>query len=202
EDLDGLERIDLPLFDARAGAGLLADNFLDIAHFPFVHAATFGADESTFVEPYEVQRVEWGFDSTYTHAFANREDPGVASGVRPLVQTRRMTYRYRAPLTLLLRLDYLDSGGTNVIGFFIQPVDEEHCRIRSSLWRDDVGGDPVRRESVAAFEVAVVREDLALQATYRGLGLPLDVRAEVHTRADRNTVELRRVLSEFVAAQA
>ena len=27
---------------ARVGAGLMIDNFLDMAHFPFVHAATIG----------------------------------------------------------------------------------------------------------------------------------------------------------------
>jgi len=30
---------------ARVGAGLMLDNFLDMAHFPFVHAATIGSDE-------------------------------------------------------------------------------------------------------------------------------------------------------------
>jgi phenylpropionate dioxygenase-like ring-hydroxylating dioxygenase large terminal subunit len=198
-DLGPLEAIDLPVLDARASAGLLADNFLDIAHFPFVHAATFGAEESRTVEPYDVVRNGWGFDASYTHAFANREDPGVAAGIRALVQRRRMTYQYRAPLALMLRLDYLDSGGINIIGFFIQPLDESRCRIWSSLWRDDVGGDERRAKEVAAFEVAVINEDLRLQETYRDLRLPLDVRTEVHTRADRTTLELRRVLAELVA---
>lgn len=48
------------------------------------------------------------------------------------------------------------------------------------------------------FEVAVVSEDLALQSRYEDLALPLDVTREVHTRADRTTLELRRVLSDFV----
>jgi phenylpropionate dioxygenase-like ring-hydroxylating dioxygenase large terminal subunit len=82
-DLGPLETIDLPVLDARASAGLLADNFLDIAHFPFVHKDTFGAEESAVVEPYDVERDGWGFDASYTHAFANREDPGVAGGRRP-----------------------------------------------------------------------------------------------------------------------
>jgi phenylpropionate dioxygenase-like ring-hydroxylating dioxygenase large terminal subunit len=199
-DLEGLDLIDLPALDARAGAGLLADNFLDIAHFPFVHAATFGASESTLVEPYDVARDGFGFDAGYTHRFANREDPAVAAGIRPLIQHRRMTYLYRAPFALMLRLDYLDSGGVNVIGFFVQPLDEERCRIWSSLWRDDVGGDPVRAREVADFEVAVINEDLRLQATFRDLSLPLDVTAEVHTRADRTTLHLRRILGDLVAA--
>jgi phenylpropionate dioxygenase-like ring-hydroxylating dioxygenase large terminal subunit len=198
-ELGDLDQIDLPLLEARAGAGLLADNFLDIAHFPFVHAATFGASE-TIVEPYDVVRDGFGFDAGYTHEFAHREDPGVADGTRPLIQTRRMTYLYRAPFALMLRLEYLDSGGVNVIGFFVQPVDAEHCRIWSSLWRNDVSGDPARARAVAAFEVAVINEDLRLQATYRDVRLPLDPTVEVHTRADRTTLQLRRILADLVRA--
>jgi phenylpropionate dioxygenase-like ring-hydroxylating dioxygenase large terminal subunit len=198
-DLDHLDQIDLPLLEARAGAGLLADNFLDIAHFPFVHAATFGASE-TVVEPYDVVRAGFGFDAGYTHEFANREDPGVADGTRPLIQTRRMTYHYRAPFALMLRLEYLDSGGVNIIGFFVQPVDAEHCRIWSSLWRNDVAGDPARARAVADFEVAVINEDLRLQATYQDVRLPLDPTLEVHTRADRTTLQLRRILADVVKA--
>jgi phenylpropionate dioxygenase-like ring-hydroxylating dioxygenase large terminal subunit len=199
-DLTGLELIDLPVLDARAGAGLLADNFLDIAHVPFVHSATFGASESTHVDPYEVVGDGFGLDAGTTHQFANREDPGVAEGLRPLIQDRRTSYRYRAPFALMLRLDYLDSGGVNVIGFFVQPLDDEHCRIWSSLWRDDVAGDAARAQRVADFEVAVIEEDLRLQATYRDLRLPLDATTEVHTRADRATLQLRRILADFVAA--
>ena len=88
---------DLPVIRARANAGLLADNFLDVAHFPFVHANTFGADEVREVPRYTVERQGLGFEASYEHDFANREDPAVAIGVRPLIQRRRLTYRYSAP---------------------------------------------------------------------------------------------------------
>jgi hypothetical protein len=39
-----------------------------------------------------------------------------------------------------------------------------------------------------------------VQSRYDELSLPLDLRTEVHTRADRNTMELRRVLAELVLA--
>jgi phenylpropionate dioxygenase-like ring-hydroxylating dioxygenase large terminal subunit len=198
-DIAGLERAELPTLETRAGAGLLADNFLDMAHFPFVHRNTFGAGESAVVVPYSVEREGWSFTVTYTHAFSNREDPGVAAGIRPLVQTRRMTYRYQAPFALLLCIDYLDAGGVNNIGFFIQPQDADHCRIYSMLWRNDLGGDPLVTKEVVAFELQVVEEDLALQSRFHDLSLPLDALGEVHTRADRITLELRRVLADLVA---
>ncbi len=198
---------DLPVLQARASAGLLADNFLDMAHFPFVHAATFGAEEPE-VAPMTVERAtsgpfgRWSYTSVSEHAFLNREDPGVAAGVRPLEQRRRVTYRVHAPFHLVLRLDFLDSGGTNVIGFFLQPETERSSRIFSTIWRDDVDHDPERMRSAVEFEVKVVEEDLAVQEAYDVLALPLDPTAEVHTRADRTTLELRRMLAELVEAAA
>jgi phenylpropionate dioxygenase-like ring-hydroxylating dioxygenase large terminal subunit len=190
----------LPTLRARASAGLLADNFLDVAHFPFVHAGTFGAEEASEVPPFLVEREGWTFTSSYEHPFAHREDPGVVAGLRPLVQTRRLTYRLVAPFQLTLRIDFVDSGGSNVIGFFIQPETDESCRLFTTLWRDDLDGDEERMREAVEFELAVLREDLRVQEAYHELVLPLDVRAEVHTRADRSTLELRRVLSDLVDA--
>jgi phenylpropionate dioxygenase-like ring-hydroxylating dioxygenase large terminal subunit len=189
---------ELPTLRARASAGLLADNFLDVAHFPFVHAATFGSDEAAEVPAYVVARDDWSFTMSYEHQFAHREDPGVASGLRPLVQTRRLTYQLCAPFHLRLRIDFVDSGGSNVIGFFIQPETEETCRLFTTLWRDDLGGDERRMTDAVDFEVAVLREDLRIQEAYHELVLPLDPKDEVHTRADRTTLELRRVLADLV----
>jgi vanillate O-demethylase monooxygenase subunit len=189
---------DLAPIGARAAAGLLADNFLDMAHFPFVHAKTFGAGESAEIHPYSVDRQGLAFTAVYEHLFANREDPAVARGERPLVQRRRLTYRYHAPFHLVLRIDFLDAGGTNVIGLFLQPESEERCRVYSTLWRDDLDGDPVRMAEAVAFEEAVLAEDLAVQQAYDDLVLPLDLAAELHTRADRTTVGLRRILADLV----
>lgn len=200
---------DLPPIRTSASAGLLADNFLDMAHFPFVHAATFG-DTEPVVPPLTVRRDAgaagdarcWGFTAVSEHTFANREDPGVAAGLRPLVQRRRVTYRVDAPFHLVLRLDFLDAGGTNVIGFFIQPETDTSSRIYSTLWRDDLTGDPARMAEAVDFEVRVVEEDLAIQEAYDVRALPLDPTVEVHTRADRSTLEFRRMLGALVAAAA
>ena len=190
---------DLPVLRARASIGLLADNFLDMAHFPFVHRGTFGADEAAEVPNYQVDREGWSFTVGYEHSFANREDPGVAAGIRPLVQTRRLTYRFDAPFHLVLRIDFLDAGGANVIGFFLQPESDESCRIYTTLWRDDLAGDADRMAEAVAFEMAILQEDLQVQQAYDRLVLPLEATAELHTRADRTTLELRRVLSDLVA---
>ncbi len=189
---------DLPVVTTRASAALLADNFLDMAHFPFVHVGTFGADEVREVPHYSVERSEFGFSASYEHEFANREDPAVASGERPLVQRRRLTYRYSAPFHLELEIEFLDAGGTNVIGFFLAPEDANIVRIYSTLWRNDLDGSLERMQEAIDFEMRVIAEDLLIQSRYERLELPLDVTAEIHTRADKTTLEFRRVLLDFV----
>jgi vanillate O-demethylase monooxygenase subunit len=171
-----------------------------MAHFPFVHAATFGADQAREVPRFSVTREGFTFVASYEHAFANREDPGVATGLRPLVQQRRLTYRYTAPFHLELEIEFLDAGGSNVIGFFVTPVDDETVRIYSTLWRDDLEGSLERMREAIDFEVTIVEEDLRVQSRYDALELPLDVTNEIHTRADRSTLELRRVLADLVTA--
>jgi phenylpropionate dioxygenase-like ring-hydroxylating dioxygenase large terminal subunit len=196
----------LPPVRTPVGAGVVADNFLDVAHFPFVHVGTFGAAEEKIVDRYEVTTEPYGCRSVQEQWFDNPEDPAVATGERPLRQRRRATYVYRAPFQLLLRLEELDAGAVKTILFFAQPESLTSTRIYTKMLLHGIGGvaDPppevVARE--VAFEEAVLAEDLDLQDKMRLPGLPLVMRDELHVRADLLGVTLRRVLSGLVDAQS
>ena len=176
-------------------AGEMIDNFLDAAHFPFVHAGTFGTESSDQVDTYVVAADGDGFTAVTEHEFANHEDPGVGAGLRPLVQRRRMTYTYTPPYAATLLLDYLDAGGANLILFAIQPERGDTCRVYTVLMRNDLPAEAMAH--ALEFEQRVLDEDLALQ-TRMSVTLPLDLTVEVHTTADRLTIELRRCLAAFV----
>jgi len=175
----------LPPVPTGANAGFVADNFLDVAHFPFVHAGTFGAGEEKVVPGYEVVDEPWGFRSVQEQWFDNPEDPGVAAGLRPVRQRPRATYVYRAPFQLLLRLEELDAGAVKTILFFVQPETPGSTRIYTKMLLHGIGGvarpgpDVVARE--VAFEEAVLAEDLALQRHVTLPGLPLSNRTELHS---------------------
>src|SRR5215212_1906822 len=70
----------LPPARTTVNAGFVADNFLDVAHFPFVHVGTFGADADRVVEPADVQPEPDGFRSVQEQWFDKPEDPGVVAG--------------------------------------------------------------------------------------------------------------------------
>ena len=184
---------------ARVGAWLMLDNFCDIAHFPFLHAATIGTPESAVVD-FTVERHGLGMNVYSRHPFPNREDPGVAAGIRPLLQERVLEYRYRAPFSICLRIDYVEAGGTNVLDFYVQPESDDSCRIYTTVHRNDLDGDDARMAECVAFERKILDEDLGLQERYVDRRLPIDVTAEVHVKADRMTIELRRILAELVAS--
>jgi phenylpropionate dioxygenase-like ring-hydroxylating dioxygenase large terminal subunit len=192
----------LPPARTTVNAGFVADNFLDVAHFPFVHTGTFGADADRVVEPAEVVPEPDGFRSVQEQWFDNPEDPGVLSGVRPLRQRRRATYVFRAPFQLLLRLEELDTGSVKTILFLMLPETDTSTRIYTKMLLHDIGGElrpgpeTVARE--VAFEEAVLAEDLILQSVVTVPGLPLDMRTELHVRADRLGVALRRELTRFL----
>jgi phenylpropionate dioxygenase-like ring-hydroxylating dioxygenase large terminal subunit len=196
----------LPPVRTPAPAGVVADNFLDVAHFPFVHAATFGAAEEPEVPPYEVRDEPDGCRSVQEQWFDNPSDPGVAAGIRPVRQRRRATYVYRAPFQLLLRLEELDAGAVKTILFFVAPEHLTSSRIYTKLLVYGIGGVPEPSSAVvareAAFEAAVLAEDLALQRRMTRTALPLDTRAELHVRADRLGVALRRELGAFLERAA
>ena len=120
---------------ARPGpAGPVADNFLDVAHFAFVHGATFGAEDRPEVPVYDVVPEPGGFRSTQEQWCENPTDPEVARGGRPLRQRRRATYVYRAPFQFRVCLEYLDTGATTTILFLLQPEDADSTRIYTCLF--------------------------------------------------------------------
>lgn len=183
---------------ARVGAGLMADNFLDLSHFPFVHAGTIGTEGEVRFDM-EIERAGHRMVVRSEHLFPNREDPAVETGERPLLQHRRLTYTYEAPFSVCLRIDYVEAGGTNILSFHVQPEDDDTCRLYTLVARNDVDSE----EALAAaidFERKVVEEDLVIQERYHDKRLPLDVTTEVHVKVDRMTVELRRILADLVAA--
>ena len=192
----------LPPVVTNAPAGLVADNFLDVAHFPFVHKGTFGPDADKIVEPADVEQEVFGFRSIQEQAFTNPEDPGVKAGLRSAQQTRRATYVFRAPYQLLLRLEELDAGAVKTILFFAQPESLTRTRVYTKMLFFGIGGvERPDAEVVAnevAFEEAVLAEDLALQQVMPNTVLPLNTRDELHVKADRLAVALRREIARYL----
>lgn len=195
--------VPMPRVEGRYGTGLLLDNQLDAGHFPFVHRGTFGSSPGEALPGYEVDRDGFGFEVKLRVPISARNDVKNTDGLRSIEQHRTMTYRYRAPSTLFLRLDYEEMGGSTGILFCFTPLDRETSRMDVDLlFAHPEGFTDEQLAERLAFEVQVVGEDLALQDRFEFLDMPLDLTAEIHTKADRSAVEMRRILADLFAAVA
>jgi phenylpropionate dioxygenase-like ring-hydroxylating dioxygenase large terminal subunit len=179
----------LPLARSAAPAGPLADNLLDVAHVPFVHPGTVRTTVEE-VSAFVVTPEAGGFRGVHEQ---EPDDPHGAG-------RHRVTYVYRVPFQLLVRLEELDAGTVRTVLFVLQPEDADSTRIYTCLLvcgaGDTVPGDVLAREE------QVLAEDLALQSRMDSQGLPLLLRDELHVPADRLGVALRRSLADFAAAGA
>ena len=193
-----LRHLWLPAVDIRASAGQFVDNFLDFGHFPFVHAGTFGAGEDEFITDYEVEKTgDWGFVVDYPHTIHNNEDPLVATGEHPLVQPRLMRYTFGAPFLITLRLELPLTGMRNVLVTALQPIDHGTTRVYTAMLRNDCPTDE-QAQAAIDYEMAILAEDLKVIEHLWDKTIPLE-RGQAHTRADRNTVEFRRIMQRLLA---
>jgi vanillate O-demethylase monooxygenase subunit len=197
-DAPGIVAVWLPDTTIRSGSAQFIDNFLDIAHFPFVHAGTFGVDQDEGLGHMEVEADAdgAGLRVPYRHQVANPEDPLVATGEHPLVQYRRMEYAWRMPFAARLRLDYELTGVENTVVVALAPIDATTSRLFCVLLRNDLAGaDDPRAAEACEFEYRVLTEDLSILERLAERDFGLEVTQQVHTRADRTTIELRRLLA-------
>ena len=190
--------VPLPPLDWSAGAGQMTDNFLDLAHFPFVHPVTFGDPSATTVPDYQVRRSGFGFTTTHRHSTRAIGDPGDEETAN--VNERVDTFVYQAPFTIRLRIEYMAEDVVLTILFFHQPVDATTTRLYCYDLRNDIADGRTTADDARDFQLAVAAEDRALLERMRDKSIPLDPQREVHTRADRITLEMRRVMADFVTA--
>jgi phenylpropionate dioxygenase-like ring-hydroxylating dioxygenase large terminal subunit len=174
----------------RAGAGQLVDNFLDAAHFPFVHAATFGVPDGEPLEAGDVATEGLAVSAVFVTSYRDGGE----------VVSHRVTKTAGPSGTAHVRLELPHV----TIGILLTclPEDSGSTRVFKLITRDDLGGDPGRMESFIKEEDRILEEDLAILERYPSPELPLDPRAEVHTRVDRLSLAWRHVMADAVTRTA
>jgi vanillate O-demethylase monooxygenase subunit len=199
----GADGFDVAIHEPRhttVSAGQLVDNFLDATHLATVHAGTFGVTDDPTVPPFDVERNGWLASSECTLPYQNHDDPLVATGEHPLVQPQVLFKQVLGPTTALVRLGFPLTGRTIVFLFACTPETRDRTRLFKLMARDDFDGDAARMAEALAFEDRVLDEDLVVLEAYDEMGLALDLRTEVHTRADKLSVAYRRLLADLVGA--
>jgi phenylpropionate dioxygenase-like ring-hydroxylating dioxygenase large terminal subunit len=178
-------------------AAQLIDNFMDAAHFPFVHAATFGVEGATEVGTPPIEHDGTCVRSSFDAPYQNHDDPKVNTGEHTLVQPHRVTKTGYASYICELELNFPLTNGTFWILYACQPERNGSTRIYKLIARDDLAHEPDRIDQVAKDEDVILLEDLAILEKYARMEVDLDLTKEVHTKADRLSVAWRRLMCEF-----
>jgi vanillate O-demethylase monooxygenase subunit len=186
----------------RAGAAQMTENFLDVSHFPFVHAGTFGIESDAIIPPFSVDRDGLTFSFNYDHRFRNGEEVAKLHGAVAPEQRRRISSEFFPPFGVIFRVDYEETGVTTVVFSVAVPVDPSSSRLFVILFGTDLL--PETLAEAREFEEKILWEDQVILEAYResDRAMVLELDAQYHTAADKMTVEYRRVMADILARPA
>ena len=175
----------------RASGLRMVENFLDMAHFPFVHKDILGSEDHAEVPQYqsEIRRdvdEVWASNcSFFQPRIAATESEGA------MVQ---LTFRVPNPFAVMLyRVCPTSPNRLDAIALFIQPLEEDLCRAQPVMYLVD---GVSTHTSLLLFEQIIFLQDRIIIENQRPLLLPLEPRLEIPTRADSSSIAYRRWIKE------
>lgn len=172
-------------------SGLRAvENFLDMAHFPYVHDGFLGGEPYTDVAPYDVKVEQNG--EIYARNCRFFQPHG-----GPNTHGYEVDYVYRVVRPYSAFLYKTDPGHpdrSDVIGLFVQPVAEDWCVAHTLLAPVDTG---ISESDIRTFQQTVFGQDLMLLSNEVPRTLPIDTQFEMPIRADAMSVAYRRWLKQM-----
>ena len=165
------------------------ENFLDIAHFPFVHTDILGAESHPEVNDYQVE-IRDEVDEVWATKVEFYQ-PQAAKSAGGGITTHYM-YRVPAPTTsILYKTCPPRPGEWDVIALFVQPLTEELCDVWPWMALFD---DSSSLTELIHFQQLIFLQDRSILENQIPKRLPLDPGRETPTRADLTSVAYRRWL--------
>jgi vanillate O-demethylase monooxygenase subunit len=191
-DESEFQQINCPAIDIAGFAGRQVEGFLDVAHFGFVHQATFGNPDNAVVPAYTPVRTEDGFEVEYRSTVGNY--PIGAGAVIPPGFVWLRHFRLHLPFTATLTIHFPNAGRLVVMNA-ASPVSARLTRMFAPIARNFDKDLPL--EAVYDFNRRVFEEDRAIVEAQRPECLPLDPMMEAHILADRSSLAYRRGLRDL-----
>lgn len=188
-DQPGRTLVDVGVVRVKCSPLRAVENFLDIAHFPFVHTDILGAEPHTEVEDYkvEIRDEEDEVWATKVKFFQPQAAKSAEGGI-----TTEYMYRVPAPTcSVLYKTCPPRPGEWDVICLFVQPLTEDLCDVWP--WMALYDEDNTMTELIH-FQQMIFLQDRSILENQIPTRLPLDPGMEMPTRADMTSVAYRRWL--------
>jgi phenylpropionate dioxygenase-like ring-hydroxylating dioxygenase large terminal subunit len=171
----------------KAQGPRIIENFLDVGHFPFVHAGFLGDPNHTEVSDYEVETTSDGVVARDIGVWQpNPDGTGQSAEVK-------YSYRVLRPLTAYFQKTYKDQKFS--ILNCVTPVNE-HESISWMLMALNYASDTTD-DQLRSYQDAVSGQDIPIVESQRPELLPLDLQSELHLRSDRTAIAYRKWLTRI-----
>ena len=197
EDEPRLRKVNCGPYEVATSAPRIVENFLDMAHFGFVHEGWLGDRGHTALADYRVDHTPTGLLATGCKAWQPQSSVHAQGGADV-----DYTYEVNAPYTAVLTkvpdartvalADFRES-----IALFICPLSPERSRVWFRLAMNDFDSPDDRLQ---AFQHTIFTQDQPVLESQRPRCLPISAHApvqEVHCAADRSAAAYRRHLREL-----
>lgn len=172
----------------KAAAGRQVEGFLDVSHFAFVHAASFGEPDNPEVPNYPVKESEGGFIADYVSTVSNY--PHGLKHLNPPGFMWRRLFRAWLPFTAKLTV-FFPHGQLHVLNA-ASPISARKTRLFVPICRNFDKDAPL--QDTLDFNHQVFAEDQEMVENQYPEDLPIDLQEEVHIRADKSSITYRKML--------
>jgi len=186
-----LRKVTCGPYDVATSAPRLVENFLDMAHFGFVHEGSLGDRDHPEIPDYRVDDTPTGLLATGCTAWQPVSSIHATGGARV-----DYTYEVAGPYTCVLTKapeaeKVAIDGFRESIALFVDPLGPETSRVWIRLAMTDFDSSDA---TMRAFQDMIFGQDLPVLESQRPKRLPLDPKAEVHCAADKASAAYRRYL--------
>jgi phenylpropionate dioxygenase-like ring-hydroxylating dioxygenase large terminal subunit len=185
---DAFRKIHCGPYLYKAGGPRAIENFLDVTHFPFVHAGLLGDPQYPEINDYEADITPEGIVAKDITVWQPDPD-GSGRGAR-------VTYTYRVFRPLTAYFVKSSEGPRFAMYFTVTPVSQTESIAWAYVAMDYAYADE-SDEQVRAFEDTVTWQDIPIVESQRPELLPLDLQAELHLRSDRTAIAYRTWLRQL-----
>jgi len=171
----------------NATAPRIIENFVDIAHFPFIHRELLGDPEFPEVSNYNLAIENGEICATDIHFYQpNPEGTGEA---------KSMSYVYKVTRPLVAWFRKGDDDRQFSIFIVVTPVEET----RSIAWLGVARNysPEVSNDDLRAFQDHVMAQDVTMLEAQRPQKLPLNLQQEFHFPCDKMSIAYRKWLKQL-----
>ena len=192
-----LRKLNCGPYDVATSAPRIVENFLDMAHFGFVHEGLLGSRANTSIADYEVKPTPHGLLATQCRAWQPQSNVH-STAPAEVEYTYEVTAPYTAVLTKVPETVNAAAPGAGgyreSIALLICPVSAEQSRVWFRLAVADFESPD---QKLRDFQHTIFMQDKPVLESQSPQRLPLDPRAELHTASDKASVTYRRHLKQL-----